>query len=155
MVLPSDVVEQDPDMEALEGDEGAESMADGPTEGAVVPMETETGEVHFSRQFFFMSFQQSALSIPSASNFYVHIESSNAAKSKPYWWLIYSYVECDFGSMRFTLWVGKPITKQKKYIATSCCTYHCWLGQKKTYLTIQECCYNYVKHLFFPVIHLY
>uniref|UniRef100_A0A8C2BWF1 Zinc fingers and homeoboxes protein 1 n=1 Tax=Cyprinus carpio TaxID=7962 RepID=A0A8C2BWF1_CYPCA len=44
MVLPSDVVEQDPDTEALEGNEGAESMADGPTEGAVVPMETETGE---------------------------------------------------------------------------------------------------------------
>ncbi|TRZ00446.1 hypothetical protein DNTS_004046 [Danionella cerebrum] len=42
MVLPSDIVEQDPDMEALEGNEGAESMADGPTEGAVVPMETET-----------------------------------------------------------------------------------------------------------------
>lgn len=83
MVLPSDVVEQDPDMEALEGNEGAESMADGPTEGAVVPMETETGEVHLSRQFF-MSFQKSALSIPSASNFSVHIESSNAAKSKPY-----------------------------------------------------------------------
>uniref|UniRef100_A0A8C1SKF5 Zinc fingers and homeoboxes protein 1 n=1 Tax=Cyprinus carpio TaxID=7962 RepID=A0A8C1SKF5_CYPCA len=53
MVLPSDVVEQDPDTEALEGNEGAESMADGPTEGAVVPMETETGEVHFSRQIFF------------------------------------------------------------------------------------------------------
>ncbi|KTG39901.1 hypothetical protein cypCar_00013953, partial [Cyprinus carpio] len=42
MVLPSDVVEQDPDMEALEGNEGAESVAEGPTEGAVVPMETET-----------------------------------------------------------------------------------------------------------------
>lgn len=42
MVLPSDVVEQDPDMEALEGNDGAESMADAPTEGAVVPMETET-----------------------------------------------------------------------------------------------------------------
>lgn len=66
MVLPSDVVEQDPDMEALEGNEGAESMADGPTEGAVVPMETETGEVHFSRQFF-MSFQKSAVcSLPGA-----------------------------------------------------------------------------------------
>lgn len=66
MVLPSDVVEQDPDMEALEGNEGAESMADGPTEGAVVPMETETGEVHFSRQFF-MSFQKSTVSsLPSA-----------------------------------------------------------------------------------------
>lgn len=51
MVLPSDVVEQDPDMEALEGNDGAESMADAPTEGAVVPMETETGEVPF-KPFF-------------------------------------------------------------------------------------------------------
>nr|XP_055067053.1 zinc fingers and homeoboxes protein 1-like [Misgurnus anguillicaudatus] len=42
MVLPSDVIDQDPDMEALEGNDGAESMADGPMEGAVVPMETET-----------------------------------------------------------------------------------------------------------------
>lgn len=56
MVLPSDVVEQDPDMEALEGNEGAESMPDGPTEGAVVPMETETGEVHFSRPFIYLFF---------------------------------------------------------------------------------------------------
>uniref|UniRef100_A0A673MYT9 Zinc fingers and homeoboxes protein 1 n=1 Tax=Sinocyclocheilus rhinocerous TaxID=307959 RepID=A0A673MYT9_9TELE len=54
MVLPSDVVEQDPDMEALEGNEGAESMADGPTEGAVVPMETETGE---SRFMHFLTYQ--------------------------------------------------------------------------------------------------
>lgn len=51
MVLPSDVVEQDPDMEALEGNDGAESMADAPTEGAVVPMETETGEVPFKPIF--------------------------------------------------------------------------------------------------------
>ncbi|XP_073782718.1 zinc fingers and homeoboxes protein 1 [Danio rerio] len=52
MVLPSDVVEQDPDMEALEGNEGAESMPDGPTEGAVVPMETETEYEgsHFSNE---------------------------------------------------------------------------------------------------------
>ncbi|XP_051574356.1 zinc fingers and homeoboxes protein 1-like [Myxocyprinus asiaticus] len=52
MVLPSDVVEQDPDMEALEGNVGAESMADGPTEGAVVPMETETEfeGCHFSSE---------------------------------------------------------------------------------------------------------
>ncbi|XP_073703609.1 zinc fingers and homeoboxes protein 1-like [Garra rufa] len=52
MVLPSDVVEQDPDMEALEGNEGAESMADGPTEGAVVPMETETEYegIHFQSE---------------------------------------------------------------------------------------------------------
>uniref|UniRef100_A0A671MAC2 Zinc fingers and homeoboxes protein 1 n=1 Tax=Sinocyclocheilus anshuiensis TaxID=1608454 RepID=A0A671MAC2_9TELE len=54
MVLPSDAVEQDPDMEALEGNEGAESMADGPTEGAVVPMETETGE---SRFMHFLTYQ--------------------------------------------------------------------------------------------------
>ena len=44
MVLPSDVVEQDPDMETLAGEEGAENAAEGPTEGAVVPMETEGGE---------------------------------------------------------------------------------------------------------------
>lgn len=37
-----------------------------------------------SKGSFFMSFQKSALSIPSASHFSVHIESSNAAKSKPY-----------------------------------------------------------------------
>ncbi|XP_030637806.1 zinc fingers and homeoboxes protein 1 [Chanos chanos] len=41
MVLPSDVVEQDLDMEAIDGQEGGESMAEGPTEGAVVPTETE------------------------------------------------------------------------------------------------------------------
>ncbi|XP_051577338.1 zinc fingers and homeoboxes protein 1-like [Myxocyprinus asiaticus] len=52
MVLQSDGVEQDPDMEALEGNVGAESMADGPTEGAVVPMETETEYegCHFSSE---------------------------------------------------------------------------------------------------------
>uniref|UniRef100_A0A8B9L633 Zinc fingers and homeoboxes protein 1 n=1 Tax=Astyanax mexicanus TaxID=7994 RepID=A0A8B9L633_ASTMX len=44
MVLPSDVVEQDPDIETLAGEEGAETAAESPAEGAAVPMETEGGE---------------------------------------------------------------------------------------------------------------
>ncbi|XP_007242154.2 zinc fingers and homeoboxes protein 1 isoform X1 [Astyanax mexicanus] len=46
MVLPSDVVEQDPDIETLAGEEGAETAAESPAEGAAVPMETEGGEDH-------------------------------------------------------------------------------------------------------------
>ncbi|KAI1894208.1 hypothetical protein AGOR_G00113460 [Albula goreensis] len=44
MVLPSDAVEQDPDMEVTEGEEGAESAAEAPLESATVPAETEPGE---------------------------------------------------------------------------------------------------------------
>ncbi|KAF7691935.1 zinc fingers and homeoboxes protein 1-like [Silurus meridionalis] len=41
MVLPSDVVEQDVDMDALAGEEGAESATEGTTEGIVVPLDSE------------------------------------------------------------------------------------------------------------------
>ncbi|XP_062841874.1 zinc fingers and homeoboxes protein 1-like [Trichomycterus rosablanca] len=41
MVLPSDVLEQDPDMEILTGQEGVQFAAEGPTEGVIVPLETE------------------------------------------------------------------------------------------------------------------
>lgn len=41
MVLPSDVVEQDLDMETLAGDEGVENTAEGTTE---VPLDSEGGE---------------------------------------------------------------------------------------------------------------
>ncbi|KAG7470111.1 hypothetical protein MATL_G00136170 [Megalops atlanticus] len=44
MVLPSDAVEQDPDMEVTEGEEGAESAAEAPLESATVPAESEPGE---------------------------------------------------------------------------------------------------------------
>lgn len=43
MVLPSDVVEQDPDMEILTGQDGVQIDAEGPTEGVIVPLETEGG----------------------------------------------------------------------------------------------------------------
>ncbi|MCJ8745552.1 hypothetical protein PDJAM_G00131380 [Pangasius djambal] len=41
MVLPSDVVEQDLDMETLAGEEGVENTAEGSTEGIVVPLDSE------------------------------------------------------------------------------------------------------------------
>ena len=46
MVLPSDVVEQDPDMEAMDAGEGAGMgiTEAGPTEGAVPPADLEPGE---------------------------------------------------------------------------------------------------------------
>lgn len=44
MVLPSDVVEQDMDMETLAGEEGVENTAEGPTEGLVVPLDSEGGK---------------------------------------------------------------------------------------------------------------
>nr|XP_023684577.1 zinc fingers and homeoboxes protein 1-like [Paramormyrops kingsleyae] len=45
MVLLSETVEQDPEMEMItEGEEGAGSMATAPVEGAVVPAESEPGE---------------------------------------------------------------------------------------------------------------
>lgn len=44
MVLPSDVVEQDMDMETLAGEEGVENTAEGPTEGIVVPLDSEGGK---------------------------------------------------------------------------------------------------------------
>ncbi|KAJ8394638.1 hypothetical protein AAFF_G00044410 [Aldrovandia affinis] len=43
MVLPSDTVEQDPDIEVTEGEEGAESAAEAPLESATVPAENEPG----------------------------------------------------------------------------------------------------------------
>lgn len=43
MVLPSDVVEQDLDMETLAGEEGVENAAEIPTEGVVVPLDSEGG----------------------------------------------------------------------------------------------------------------
>lgn len=45
MVLLSETVEQDPEMEMItEGEEGAGSMATAPVEGAVVPAESAPGE---------------------------------------------------------------------------------------------------------------
>ncbi|KAG7317884.1 hypothetical protein KOW79_018919 [Hemibagrus wyckioides] len=41
MVLPSDVVEQDVDMETLAGEEGVENTAEGPAEGVVIPLDSE------------------------------------------------------------------------------------------------------------------
>lgn len=49
MVLPSDVVEQDMDMETLAGEEGVENTAEGPTEGIVVPLDSEGGKGWYLR----------------------------------------------------------------------------------------------------------
>lgn len=44
MVLPSDVVEQDLDMETTAGEEGVENAAEGPSEGVVFPLDSEGGK---------------------------------------------------------------------------------------------------------------
>lgn len=87
MVLPSDVVEQDVDLETLAGEEGVENSAEGPTEGILVPLDSEGGELVSWSQELGNQFQKAQMSLsmpffkPGTSIIWVHFVDKQLLKS--------------------------------------------------------------------------